>query len=94
MERLNRGGGDVALLHFAQVWPLNAEAIRPALAGARTIVTVEGNSTAQFASVLREAGLLGACAQVLRYDGLPFSADYLIDALGEFKVPGSKFKVV
>ncbi len=81
VERLNQGGGDVALLHFAQVWPLNAEAIRPALAAACTIITVEGNSTAQFASVLREAGLLGACAQVLRYDGLPFSADYIVEQL-------------
>lgn len=81
VERLNREGGDVALLHFAQVWPLDAAAVRPLLAGARSIISVEGNSTAQFACVLREAGLLGECAQLLRYDGLPFSADYIVEKL-------------
>jgi len=36
---------------------------------------VEGNATGQFASVLREAGALGECELMLRYDGRPFSAE-------------------
>jgi 2-oxoglutarate ferredoxin oxidoreductase subunit alpha len=66
-------GGSAAVLHFAQVWPLNVPAARQRIAGARRIVCVEGNQTAQFASLLREAGLIGDCEHILRYDGMPFT---------------------
>jgi 2-oxoglutarate/2-oxoacid ferredoxin oxidoreductase subunit alpha len=69
----------VALLHFGQVWPLNAELARQAIGldGDRPgrIVCVEGNATGQFASLLREQGVLPDCELLLKYDGLPFTGE-------------------
>ena len=69
----------VAMVHFAQVWPINVEAARSLLCGdgpaARKVTSVEGNATGQFASLLREVGVLSECELMLRYDGLPFTGE-------------------
>jgi len=71
---LNADGPRAAMLHFGQLWPINADAARPLLGRAERVVCVEGNCTGQFASLLRTVGLLGECELVRRYDGLPFTA--------------------
>ncbi|MBE3068769.1 MAG: 2-oxoacid:acceptor oxidoreductase subunit alpha, partial [Planctomycetes bacterium] len=75
-------GASVAMLHFGQVWPLDAAAVRRAMgldggggAGAPRIVCVEGNATGQFATVLAQAGVCAACERLLRYDGMPFTGE-------------------
>ena len=73
VDLLRAGGESVAMVHFAQVWPLNVEAAHAALDG-RAVTSVEGNATGQFASVLREQGLVGECELLLRYDGMPLTA--------------------
>ena len=78
VDRLNEAGARAAMLHFAQVWPINPEAARPFLEGRSSLICVEGNSTGQFASVLRQVGLIGPCDLLLRYDGLPFTAEYIV----------------
>ena len=75
VDRLIDKGEKAALLHFAQVWPIDVPGARRAVAGARRIISVEGNHTGQFASVLREAGAIDTCELILRYDGLPFTAE-------------------
>ncbi|MBS3735217.1 MAG: 2-oxoacid:acceptor oxidoreductase subunit alpha [Phycisphaerae bacterium] len=70
-----------AMLHFAQVWPLHVAAARDALGGPDEVYCVEGNQTAQFAALLRECGLLDACALISRYDGMPFTARYILEAM-------------
>jgi pyruvate/2-oxoacid:ferredoxin oxidoreductase alpha subunit len=45
------------------------------------IVVVEGNYTGQFMSLLKEHGLSGECELLSRYDGLPFTAEYIIEEL-------------
>jgi len=77
VDILNAEGRPAAMTHFAQVWPLDVQAIRPFLrhGGAKRVIAVEGNATGQFASVLREAGALGDCEAVLRYDGMPFTGE-------------------
>jgi len=74
---LNAQGEQAAMLHFAQVWPIQVDAARSALASenVRRVTVVEGNATGQFASLLRERGLLGECELMLRYDGLPFTGE-------------------
>ena len=82
VDLLNARNHPAAMLHFAQVWPLNAGAVRRALgvgesgvdSGAR-IICVENNATGQFAAMLRERGLLMKCDWVLKYDGMPFTGD-------------------
>ena len=75
VDLLNPQGASAAMLHFAQVWPLQVEAVRTALGAAKKVISVEGNSRGQFASILREIGALTECELILRYDGLPFTGE-------------------
>ena len=77
VDLLVEKGAAVAMLHFSQVWPLDAAAVRTFIrsTGAKRITCVEGNATGQFASMLREAGVLDDCGLILRYDGLPFAGE-------------------
>jgi 2-oxoglutarate ferredoxin oxidoreductase subunit alpha len=83
VDAINADGrrNPAAMLHFAQVWPLAAGEAAKQLKGRKRVVCVEANQTGQFASVLREQGLAGECELLSRYDGLPFTAEYIIDAL-------------
>jgi 2-oxoglutarate ferredoxin oxidoreductase subunit alpha len=70
----------VGMVHFAQVWPIRADLARSALridngGNGPPITSVEANATGQFASVLRDVGVVTQCRLMLRYDGLSFSAD-------------------
>lgn len=72
VDLLRAAGRDVCMIHFAQVWPLDARRIAPLLAG-RRIHVVEGNATSQLAGLLRSIGALEDFSPMLRYDGLPFT---------------------
>lgn len=74
VDILRAAGRDVCMVHFGQVWPVNRKAVRPLLRG-RKVTAVEGNGSAQFASLLKSAGALGAYRSVLRYDGMPFTGE-------------------
>jgi 2-oxoglutarate ferredoxin oxidoreductase subunit alpha len=80
-QTLEERGKKVAVLHFRQVWPLDGRQFLPFLESAREIVAVEGNSTGQLAALLRqETGVL-LDKRILRYDGLPFTARFILDGL-------------
>ena len=73
------------MLHFGQVWPLDAAAVRKAMgldggaAGPKRIVVVEGNVEGQFAALLRQVGALTDCERVGKYDGMPFTGEEIAD---------------
>ncbi len=71
----------VAMLHFAQLWPLDAKAVRAAIGRPRRVVSVEGNCTGQLASLLRSIGALGDCELCLKYDGLPFTGSQIVERI-------------
>ena len=79
VDILNAEGTSAAMVHFAQVWPLDAVAVRSLLRDGkpRRIIVVEGNATGQFATILRAAGALDEHESILRYDGLPFTGEGL-----------------
>jgi 2-oxoglutarate ferredoxin oxidoreductase subunit alpha len=82
VDMLNDAGESVAMVHFSQVWPLDADVVRSALRrgdGEPAVTCLEGNATGQFASVLREQGLLPECELMLRYDGRPFSSQEIAE---------------
>jgi 2-oxoglutarate ferredoxin oxidoreductase subunit alpha len=76
-DLLNARGGSTAMLHFAQVWPINIAAVRRIVesVGAKQITCIEANATGQFASVLRSLGLVDECDTMLKYDSRPFTAE-------------------
>lgn len=78
----NQEGKETAVLHFSQVYPLNPETFLDTLQQAKRTVCVEGNSTGQFAALLRQETGFVFAQQVLRYDGLPFTPRYILERLG------------
>lgn len=81
-QLLNEQGTKAAVLHFSQVWPLVPGQYTETLEAAGKVVVVEGNSTGQFATLLKIASGFVPDGQILRYDGLPFTAQYILDRLG------------
>jgi len=79
--KLNADGRKTALLHYSQVWPLDISPVKKLADKKARIVVVEGNYTGQFMSLLKEHGLSGECELLNRYDGLPFTAEYIIEEL-------------
>ncbi len=80
-EALRERGVSAACLCFTQVWPLDPETFLPRLHAAESVVAVEGNSTAQFARLLRETTGFHIANSVLRYDGRALTAGYVLERL-------------
>lgn len=81
VDLLNDRGRRVAMVHFCQVWPLDPDSVKAILVGpgqeaegSTRFLSVECNQTGQFASVLREQGILAHCGLISKYDGMPYTA--------------------
>ncbi len=81
VDILRMRGHSAAMLHFAQIWPLDREAVKQCIGERKRVVIVEGNAWGQFASILREQQLVGDVELVTRYDGLPFTAIEIADRI-------------
>lgn len=80
---LRDGGSSVATLHFSQVWPMDPELVGRRLRAAREVVMIEGNSTGQLRGLIQVQTGFRVDRLVTRYDGLPFTAEYIINRLNE-----------
>ncbi len=80
---LRAQGQRVGVLHYAQVWPIDPAHCLPRLQVAGRTVCIEGNSTGQFAALIRRETGFGFDQRILRYDGLPFTADFILKRLGD-----------
>lgn len=78
---LRKSGTRAACLCFTQVWPLLPETFMPRLESAAAVVAVEGNSTAQFAGLLRKTTGFHIQDTVLRYDGRALTAGFVMERL-------------
>ncbi len=74
-------GRRVATLHFSQVWPLLPDQFMDILQAADETVCIEGNATGQFARLIRRETGFVADHRINRYDGLPFTANYILEQL-------------
>ena len=90
VDRLAARGTKAAMVHFAQVWPLDAAAARRAMglegdgaARPERILVVEGNATGQLAALLRQVGVAHDAESLLQYDGLPFTGEAIAE-----RIPG------
>ncbi|MFW5730180.1 MAG: 2-oxoacid:acceptor oxidoreductase subunit alpha [Desulfonatronovibrionaceae bacterium] len=75
------GKNDLGVLHFSQVWPLNEDHFQEITADAFRVIFVESNATAQFAGLLQSKVCPVQRDFILRYDGLPMDAEYILDRL-------------
>jgi 2-oxoglutarate ferredoxin oxidoreductase subunit alpha len=80
-EKLNESGKNASVLYFPQVWPIVKETFFAELCSAVKVVSVEGNATAQFARLIRMETGFHIENRILRYDGLPITADYILKNL-------------
>ena len=78
---LRSQGQSAGVCHFAQVYPLREESFLPRFAKAKHVVMVESNCTGQMAGLLRRETGFSVHRSVLRYDGLPITARYIITEL-------------
>ena len=82
VDRLGSAGTSANMVHFGDIWPFPVDKAQAVLKGARRLVAVEGNATGQFADLLRMKTGLQVQQHIHRYDGRPFTAQYILDHLG------------
>ncbi len=84
VDILNGSGRRTAMIHFPQVWPLDAAGARAAIRGRAAswprITCIEGNATAQLAAVLKEKRIIAAHESILKYNGMPLTAEEIAAA--------------
>ncbi|MDD5254508.1 MAG: 2-oxoacid:acceptor oxidoreductase subunit alpha [Candidatus Omnitrophica bacterium] len=66
-------------IHLPQIWPFPTEELTALLAKAKKTISVENNAGAQLAGLIRRETGIKTDASILKFDGRPFDADYLID---------------
>lgn len=86
VDILNKENKNVNLVHFTHIYPLNKNILQNIFEKCDIIITVENNATAQFAKLLKTEIEIIINNSILRYDGLPFTPAYIIDALKEKEV--------
>lgn len=83
VARLNADEVPARLVHLSELWPFPKEAAAQALAGAEKLVAVEQNASGQMNRLLRQETGLAAQHFVLRYDGRPFTPEFILRGLKE-----------
>lgn len=74
---MSQRGEKVAMLSFSDVYPIHKDILKPYLNSGIKIINVEGNAMNQFGMILRmETGLMFD-ASINKYDGRPFTSDYI-----------------
>ena len=82
VDRMNAAqAGSANVLHLSELWPFPVEAISAATEKAKRLVAVEVNATGQLATLIR-AQTGRAMDKILRYDGRPFTPEYIIEHTG------------
>jgi 2-oxoglutarate/2-oxoacid ferredoxin oxidoreductase subunit alpha len=84
VARLNEAKTPARLVHLSELWPFPADQVAKALAGSKKLVMVEMNATGQANRLLRQETGLKADHLVLKYDGTPFTPEYIMRGLEKF----------
>lgn len=83
VDILNKNGRITKMVHFVDVYPLNPEEVINSIIGCKGRISVEGNATAQFARLVKAETGVGMTGYVLRYDGRPLTAEYIVNKVNE-----------
>ena len=71
VDQALRDSLSINLVHLSEIWPFPAEATARALQGAKRIIAVENNATAQLAHLLRAETGYQVSGKILKFDGRP-----------------------
>lgn len=75
------GSNRAGVLHFSQVCPLDKEHFEGYFSAAKRVVFVESNLSGQFRALVEKQIRVEEALSVLRYDGLPMDAQYILDRI-------------
>jgi 2-oxoglutarate ferredoxin oxidoreductase subunit alpha len=78
VSRLQAAGTPARMVHLSELWPFPADRVAAALKGSKKLVMVEMNATGQCHRLLRQETGIKADHLVLRYDGVPFTPEYIL----------------
>lgn len=81
VDLLRNDGLDIGHAHFTDLWPFPRDFAINALGNVHQFFTVESNSSAQFAQLIRQETSLTAAGSILKYDGRPFYRNELYDRI-------------
>ena len=68
----------VCLMHFEELWPFPAEVVSKMLEGKKPLITIEANATSQLGKLITMETGRSIDHQILKFDGRPFSAEYIV----------------
>lgn len=81
LDVLINQGMDVSLMHFQEIWPFPAQFVSSILSKVKKSFCVENNATGQLAHIIRAETGKQVTAKILKFDGRPFSPQYIIRKL-------------
>lgn len=73
----------IGYLHYTWLWPLKTERLEKLLSTAKKSVIIEGNATAQLATLIRMQSGIDLGKPLLKYDGRPFFLNELITSFSD-----------
>lgn len=80
---LKREGIRVGLLSFNDLWPLPLKELHKRRLMAKRVITVENNSTAQLAQLIKSQTTIEFQGHILKYNGRPFYGDELFTRISK-----------
>jgi 2-oxoglutarate ferredoxin oxidoreductase subunit alpha len=80
-EWLRQEGTSVNSLHLSEIWPFPAEAVAEVLNNAQHSYVIENNAVGQLARLIRRETGMKASRLILKFDGRPFTPDYIARAV-------------
>jgi 2-oxoglutarate ferredoxin oxidoreductase subunit alpha len=81
VERLQADKTPARLVHLSELWPFPAGVVAAALKGSKKLVMVEMNASGQLSRLLRQETGIKTDHLVLKYDGAPFTPEYILRGL-------------
>jgi len=78
-------GMNVSLMHFQEIWPFPTQFVTSILSKVKQSFCVENNATGQLAHIIRAETGRKVTGKILKFDGRPFSSQYIITELKKKK---------
>ena len=79
---LQAQGKKVKCIHFSWIYPMDEKKIQAILGKEKRLVIIEGNSTAQFAGLLRECTGIDIQEKLLKFDGRQWFPEEIVEKIG------------
>jgi 2-oxoglutarate ferredoxin oxidoreductase subunit alpha len=81
VDYLRKQKHPAAMLHFNRIYPFPRKEAVSLLKGAKEIITVENNYQGQFGNVLKAETGIEVDGKILKYDGRPFTVEYIVERI-------------